>query len=193
MNYHIEPAEYPGSEIDNPYALPAKSSAERLLRLFMDSVQPSLPVIRQDLFTEQFHSFYSGMSKHPGRKWLALLNLVFAISNKLCQLCGQEFQDKEHRFFSRAQTLNISESLVEDHEDLQQVQIETLAAFYLLISSHINRCVAHINFPDHQEWPSDSPQGVEDDWHSDSLQHLLGSASPSHAQQIECFSSRSST
>jgi hypothetical protein len=32
---------------------------------------------------------------------------------------------------------------VEDHEDLQQVQIETLAAFYLMNSSQVNRCVAH--------------------------------------------------
>lgn len=139
MNYRIESADYPGSEAENPYALPARASAERLLRLFMDSVQPSLPVVRQDLFVNQFNSFYSGKSKHPGRKWLALLNLVFAISNKLCQVSGNDVQNKDHRFFSRAQTLNISESLVEDHEDLQQVQIETLAAFYLLISSHINR------------------------------------------------------
>lgn len=139
MNYHIESADYPGLEVDHPYALPAKASAERLLRFFMDSVQPSLPVVRQDLFVDQFNLFYSGKSKHPGRKWLALLNLVFAISNKLCQVSGQDVQNNDHRFFSRAQTLNISEILVEDHEDLQQVQIETLAAFYLLTSSHINR------------------------------------------------------
>ncbi|KAJ5101057.1 hypothetical protein N7456_007109 [Penicillium angulare] len=111
MNYHIDPAEYPGLEVDNPYALPAKAL---------------IP-------------FYLGISKHPGRKWLALLNPVFAICNKLCQLSGRDVQDKDHGFFSRAQTLNISESLVEDHEDLQQVQIETLAAFYPLNSSHINR------------------------------------------------------
>lgn len=139
MNYHIEPSGYPGIEVNNLYSLPAKALAERLVRLFMDTVQPSLPIIRQDLFVDQFNSFYSGGSGHPGRKWLAVLNLVFAISTKLCQLSGQDTQNQGQQFFSRAQTLNISESLVEDHEDLQQVQIETLAAFYLLISSHINR------------------------------------------------------
>lgn len=46
MNYHIESADYPGLEVDHPYALPARASAERLLRLFMDSVQPSLPIVR---------------------------------------------------------------------------------------------------------------------------------------------------
>lgn len=139
MNYHVESADYPGLEVDDIYALPEKELAEQLLRLYIDSVQPSLPVIRQDLFIDQFDSFYSGKSKHPGRKWLAVLNLVFAISAKLCRITAQDIEHKDHQFFSRAQTLNISESLVEDHEDLQQVQIETLAAFYLLTSSHINR------------------------------------------------------
>ncbi|KAJ5740589.1 hypothetical protein N7493_000461 [Penicillium malachiteum] len=139
MNYRMESSEYPGLETDNIYALPAKEPAEQMLRLFMDSVQPSLPVIRQDLFIDQFNSFYSGERKHPGRKWLAILNVIFAIIMRLFQLSGQEVRYKDHQFFSRAQTLNISESLVEDHEDLQQVQLETLAAFYLLTSSHINR------------------------------------------------------
>lgn len=139
MSYHVEPADYPAEEVDNIYALPERSSAERLLVIYMDSVQPSLPVIRSDLFRDQFESFISGNSGHPGRKWLALLNLVFAISTKLCEYSGQDTQNTGHQFFSRAQILNISESIVEDHEDLQQVQIETLAAFYLMISSHINR------------------------------------------------------
>ncbi|KAJ6036398.1 hypothetical protein N7540_000677 [Penicillium herquei] len=139
MNYRMESSEYPGLETDNIYALPAKGPAEQMLRLFMDSVQPSLPVIRQDLFLDQFNSFYSGQPKHPGRKWLALLNVIFAITTRLFQLSGQDVGYNDHKFFSRAQTLNISESLVEDHEDLQQVQLEALAAFYLLASSHINR------------------------------------------------------
>lgn len=139
MNYRLESADYPGLEVDNGYALPAKPLAEQLLKLYIDSVQPSLPIIRQDLFIDQFNSFYSGKPRHPGRKWLAVLNLVFAISTKLCQITAQDVPYKGHQFFSRAQTLNINESLVEDHEDLQQVQIETLAAFYLLTSSHINR------------------------------------------------------
>ncbi|CAG8096146.1 unnamed protein product [Penicillium olsonii] len=139
FNYHIEPAEYPGSEVNNPYDLPPKALAHWLLGLFFDSVQPSLPIIRQDLFTGQFNLLYSERPRNPGRKWLAVLNLIFAISNRLCQISGQDVQDKGHQFFSRAQTLNISESLVEDHEDLQQVQVEALAAFYLLASSHVNR------------------------------------------------------
>lgn len=143
MNYHIESPDYPSLEGENLYDLPAKASAERLLRLYLDSVHPSLPVIRQALFTDQFNSLYSGESRNPGRKWLAVLNLIFAISSKLCQITGQNSQSEDHKFFSRAQKLNISESLVDDHEDLQQVQVETLAAFYLLTSSQINRYVAH--------------------------------------------------
>lgn len=141
LNYHIEPSDYPAEEVDNIYALPERIAAERLLRIYMESVQLSLPILRSDLFTDQFDMFYSGKSSHPGRKWLALLNLVFAISTKLCQISGQDTQNMGHQFFSRAQMLNISESIVEDHEDLQQVQLEALAAFYLLTSSHVNRLV----------------------------------------------------
>jgi hypothetical protein len=154
MNYHVEPAAYPAEEVNNVYALPEKLSAERLLEIYMDSVQPSLPVIRSDLFKDQFDSFISGRSGHPGRKWLAVLNLVFAISTKLCQHSGQYTQNMGHLFFSRAQMLNISESIVEDHEDLQQVQIETLAAFYLMISSHVNRQASlppPLQAPNHSE------------------------------------------
>lgn len=147
VNYHIESAKYPGLEDENPYTLPGKALAERLLRLYLDSVQPSLPVIREVLFVDQFNSLYSGELRHPGRKWLAVLNLIFAISSKLCQMAGQDIHDRDTKFFSRAQKLNISESLVEDHEDLQQVQVETLAAFFLLTSSHVNRYVAHRNRP----------------------------------------------
>ncbi|KAJ6003148.1 hypothetical protein N7451_005695 [Penicillium sp. IBT 35674x] len=139
VDYHIESIDYPGLKDENPYALPARSLAERLLRLYIDSVQPSLPIIRQALFVDQFLSFYSGELIHPGRKWLAVLNLIFAISSKLCQMSGQDIQGNDSKFFSRAQKLIISESLVEDHEDLQQVQAETLAAFFLLTSSQINR------------------------------------------------------
>ncbi|KAJ5981921.1 hypothetical protein N7451_012021 [Penicillium sp. IBT 35674x] len=139
VDYHIESIDYPGLEDENPYALPARSLAERLLRLYIDSVQPSLPIIRQALFVDQFLSFYSGELRHPGRKWLAVLNLIFAISSKLYQMSGQDIQGSDGKFFSRAQKLIISESLVEDHEDLQQVQAETLAAFFLLTSSQINR------------------------------------------------------
>ncbi|OQD81831.1 hypothetical protein PENANT_c025G04749 [Penicillium antarcticum] len=139
VDYHIESADYPGLEDENPYTLPAKAPAERLLRLYLDSVQPSLPVIRQALFVDQFDSLYSGDSIHPGRKWLAVLNLIFAISSKLCQVSGQNIHRRDNKYFSRAQKLIISESLVEDHEDLQQVQVETLAAFFLMTSSQINR------------------------------------------------------
>lgn len=142
VDYHIKSTDYPGLEDENPYALPARSLAERLLRLYIDSVQPSLPIVRQALFVDQFLSFYSGELIHPGRKWLAVLNLIFAISSKLCQMSGQDIHGSDSKFFSRAQKLVISESLVEDHEDLQQVQAETLAAFFLLTSSQINRYVA---------------------------------------------------
>jgi hypothetical protein len=51
-NYHIEFNDYTALGDDNLYALPAKALAERLLRLYLDSVQPSLPIVRQHLFVD---------------------------------------------------------------------------------------------------------------------------------------------
>jgi hypothetical protein len=70
---------------------------------------------------------------------LADFDLVLAIGRKHCDLIGQDIQEDGDVSFARAQSLNISESVLNDYEDLQRVQIETLAALFLLASARINR------------------------------------------------------
>jgi hypothetical protein len=139
LNYHLDSTDISELETSNPYVLPPKALAYQLIHIYLKSVHPSFPIIRQDLFTDQVRRLYSAGSINPGKKWLAVFNLVLAIGSKHSTLTGKGVQKDGNVFYARAQTLNIAESILNDHEDLQQVQIETLAAFSLLTSARINR------------------------------------------------------
>ena len=140
LNYHLDSADISnlGTSSD-PYVLPPKALAYQLISIYLESVHPSFPIIRQDLFADQVRRLYLAGSINPGKKWLAVFNLVLAIGRKHGDLMGQDIQEDADVFFARAQSLNIFESVLNDYEDLQQVQIETLAAFFLLASARINR------------------------------------------------------
>ncbi|KAJ5202893.1 hypothetical protein N7449_004972 [Penicillium cf. viridicatum] len=74
------------------------------------------------------------------QKWLAVLNMVLAIGSRIQRLSQQNSQSNDAEvFFARAKFLNISENVLYDRADLQQVQAEVLMAFYLLTLSQINR------------------------------------------------------
>jgi hypothetical protein len=74
---------------------------------------------------------------------LAIFNLILAISCAFCRLSQQDIQPNgdENLFFARARALSVSENILYDHDDLQQVQAEALMAFFLLVVSQINRYV----------------------------------------------------
>ncbi|KAI3096013.1 transcriptional regulator family: Fungal Specific TF [Penicillium roqueforti] len=130
------------AETLDAFALPTKELADHLLHVFLKEVHTVLPIIREDLFTEQFQHVYLP-SKRPNKKWLAVFNMVLAIGSRFCHASpqnGPEGPDgldsgDEQRFLSRAKALNYYET----YGDLQQVQTETLMAFYFLSSSQINR------------------------------------------------------
>lgn len=137
MSYHLNHDDPHGPEASDAFARPTKELADHLFHVFLKEVHTVLPVIREDLFIEQYQRFYSKSSKPPGKKWLAVFNMVLAIGSRFCRASPQDGQDvgDEQIFLSRAKILNYSEV----YGDLQQVQAETLTAFYLLSSSQINR------------------------------------------------------
>jgi hypothetical protein len=52
-----------------------------------------------------------------------------------------EYNEYPHLvYFSRAWILSMDKASVRNHPNLQQVQVEGLAAFYLLASGQVNRC-----------------------------------------------------
>ena len=70
-----------------------------------------------------------------------MLNLVFAIATRHSFLIDQPQPncDDHQTYFARAWRLNVSNVI--DHPDLQQAQVEGLAAFYLLSVGQVNRLV----------------------------------------------------
>ncbi|KAJ5230962.1 hypothetical protein N7489_011670 [Penicillium chrysogenum] len=140
-NYHLDDDRLFEPDVKDIFSLPPKVLADQLLHIYLAHVHFSLPIIRQNLFIKQYNRVFSGHLLNPGRKWLAVLNMIFAIGSQLHRLSQRVAtnDDDEKMFFARAKSLNISENVLYDHADLQQIQAEALMAFYLLNLSQINR------------------------------------------------------
>lgn len=140
-SYHTEDLPMVEPEQLNPYELPPKHVAETYYDAYVMSVDTYFPIIRKSLFTAQFDRYYAEPFLNPGHKWLAVLNMIFAIASRYCAFVGKEMPGgSEHTiFFSRAKILSANENIVYGHPDLQQVQIEILLTFYFLALSQVNR------------------------------------------------------
>ncbi|KAH8698520.1 hypothetical protein BGW36DRAFT_272033, partial [Talaromyces proteolyticus] len=142
VSYHLDEIRLSESDdYGNPYELPPKDLADKLFGAFLDSVGDSFPIIRKTLFSQQMNNLYSQPSTtRPGNRWLAILNIIFAIGGIACQYTQQAQSKLSPKiFFSRAKALSGGENILYEHADLQQVQVESLLAFYFLCSAQINR------------------------------------------------------
>ncbi|CAI7612438.1 unnamed protein product [Penicillium glandicola] len=119
---------------------PPQQIANRLVDTYFHLVHPTFPIIGKAIFLNQYRSFYGNPNVRPGKRWIIVLNLVFAIATRHSFLFDQPQLncDDHHTYFARAWKLNISNVLL-DHPDLQQTQVEGLAAFYLLSVGQVNR------------------------------------------------------
>lgn len=89
MNYHLDYQNMPALGITNAFVLPPKTLADRLFRIYLEKAHESLPIIRPDLFSDQYKRCYSERL-NPGRTWLAVFNMVLAIACALSRLSAQE-------------------------------------------------------------------------------------------------------
>jgi hypothetical protein len=135
---HISPDDHA-----DPFRRPPLTDSGQLMDAYFHVVHPSFPILGKTTFLHQYRAFYGGHFNVPGQKWLAILNLVFAIASMyLCKRSGNQLTQNDHSdFFSRAQRLGLSGSSLLDNPDLQQIQIEGLTAFYLLAVEQVNRYV----------------------------------------------------
>jgi hypothetical protein len=99
----------------------------------------ALPIVREDLFKKQCNQLYNDGSSMPGKKWIAVFNLVLGIGAELHNMSRREERIDNSMFLARAQNVNSLDSITGAHEDLQEVQAQTLMALYFLITSNINR------------------------------------------------------
>lgn len=146
LNYFQDDTEI--SNLDNVDVAwrPPQALADKLVDNYFQTVHPSFPIIGKGVFLGQYRSFYANPNVRPGRRWLAVLNLVFAIAAKHSALVANQPQGEysDHLdYFARAWRLSVDNVLL-DHPNLQQVQVEGLVAFYLLSTGQVNRCVYRV-------------------------------------------------
>ncbi|KAL6233626.1 hypothetical protein BDW75DRAFT_184890 [Aspergillus navahoensis] len=126
----------------DPYGRPPRHIADQLLDCYFFTVHPSFPIIAKIPFMQQYEMYYTQTDIRPTKRWLTILNLVFALASKFAQLVSKPWvaeADTPMACFTRARKLNYTESQLLEHPNLQQVQIEGLTAFFLMAIGHINR------------------------------------------------------
>ena len=130
----------------NPFELPPRDTAQMLLDGYVATVQDSFPVLSETVFRCQFDQYYTsmlqGMPSTVSHRWLAILNLAFAIGAKYLQLTDADVQSNghdHHVYWSRAHVLGLDGSSLVAHPDLMQIQMTALVAFYFLCIGHVNR------------------------------------------------------
>jgi hypothetical protein len=163
-----DPIDYPGS--------PSKDPAIQIVQSYFQNVHASFPFLGKLLFWEQFRRFYAHPGAQPGRRWIAILNLVFAISLRHTSLVRKEPR-ADIPYFTKAWELYTRDSAAFDHPSLQQVQVESLISLYLLSLGQINRYV-HLPIISIR-LRTDSGQGMANVWCSNAISSGHGD-SPSY-------------
>jgi hypothetical protein len=122
---------------------PSHGMADHLVGTYFQIIHPSFPIIGKMTFVAQYRSYYSDPTAQPGNQWLAVLNFVFATAAMHLSPVKKltEYNEYPHLlYFSRAWILSMDKASMRNHPNLQQVQVEGLAAFYLLARGQVNRC-----------------------------------------------------
>ncbi|KAF2735168.1 hypothetical protein EJ04DRAFT_576398 [Polyplosphaeria fusca] len=130
----------------DPLELPPFETAEKLLKIYMDTVQNTFPFLAKKTFVNQFYQYYASLAH--GRPyalpqdWQAMLNLVFAIAATYTHYTEADGQSDERvhlMYHSRACSLCFKDPWWFSQPDLPQLQMTALLAFYYLAIGHVNR------------------------------------------------------
>jgi hypothetical protein len=139
MDYHIDHLEIPMIEPCDPLGVPPRELADRYFNAFLTYVHPTFSAIRKNTFISQYQQFFNNASSPPP-KWLAILNMIFAIGCRYSRLIDDPKSSEEDLLYlTRARYLGLHSKILFEHTDLQQIQLETLVAIYLLCLGQINR------------------------------------------------------
>ena len=141
-NYHLDDMSIFTYDTVDAYEVPIPEIANHLFNAYMHRVHSSFPVVGRMNLTSQFQRFISGTVQRPPKKWLAILNLVFAIGAKYAHLINADWKgdERDHLiYFTRARMLSMTCETIFLAPDLQTIQILGLMSFYLLTNSQVNR------------------------------------------------------
>ncbi|CBX93466.1 hypothetical protein IAQ61_009158 [Plenodomus lingam] len=130
----------------DPYELPQRDAAERLLQCYMLKVHDSFPILQRKTFEGHFRVYFTalqtGNAMHTSPKWQAILNLVFAIGAKYSHLVKANWRadERDHLVYqSRARAFVLNESTFTSPADVLQIQGLGLLAFYWLSIGQVSR------------------------------------------------------
>ena len=141
-SYHLDDLDVTTFEQVDPYEVPTAETARNLFNAYMTRVHPTFPIVARANLTIQFQKFLSGQAKKPPEKWLAILNLIYAIGAKYSHLIQADWKGDERDhfiYFTRARLLSVNSETLFQHPDLQMIQIMGLVTVYFLSISQINR------------------------------------------------------
>lgn len=128
------------------FGLPLKDIADRLVDSYFSTVHPLFPIICKPLFITQYETYYTSQKPLNGessKKWLTLLNLVFAIGetclkSEMGVAQGDERRDVE--YFIKSRVLGaLDGGSVFEIPDLGRIQALGLTGIYLLATVQTNR------------------------------------------------------
>ncbi|RDH26600.1 C6 transcription factor [Aspergillus welwitschiae] len=134
ISFYLDDISLPLLESVDPYGLPSKGLANQFFMAYMESVHPSFNVVRKTAFISQYQQFFSQPAQ-PSRRWLAILNMIFAIGCRYSQTVNGR-TDGDYGdlvYMNRARKLALGKTHFFEHADLQQIQVEFLMALYLSI------------------------------------------------------------
>ncbi|KAJ5532001.1 hypothetical protein N7494_008553 [Penicillium frequentans] len=158
MNYHLDELDIPDVDPQlDQFGMPPRERADEYFHAYMTFVNPFFCAIRQSTFTQQYLQYYNLLSDPtrkvtPPRKWLAVLNMIFAIGCRHCRLMDHTnsgIYDNHAVFLSRARQLSLQDNILFEHTGLQQIQLEFLVAVYLLCTGRVNRASKFANMALH--------------------------------------------
>ncbi|KAJ5951688.1 uncharacterized protein N7479_010101 [Penicillium vulpinum] len=140
IDYHLDCLDIPLIEPCDPFSVPPRELADRYLDAYLINVHPTFSTIRKMTFISQYKQFFNNASTPP-RKWLAVLNMIFAIGCRYCRLLDDPRSTGEEDliYLTRARHLGLHSNVLFEHTDLQQIQLELLVAVYLLCLGQVNR------------------------------------------------------
>ena len=132
-----------GHQID-PFQLPLKETADALIGSFFSTVQVSFPILNRSDFMSNFEALFNTMDPmaYPNRTFMAVLQLVFAISAVHAHLTEAEWagDGRDHMlYFAQARILAVDTGILNDTCFLGQPQVFGLGGMYLLVTDQINR------------------------------------------------------
>ncbi|KAL8976750.1 MAG: hypothetical protein Q9177_006780, partial [Variospora cf. flavescens] len=141
-NYNCDDIPLSIHENVQAYQVPPRATADFLLACYLETVHPAFPILGKTTFVKQYCAFYDNPNLKTGPRWLAVLNLLFAISARYGRLVGadwSQYSDDHAVYFSRARLLGLDSGSIWIPAELQRIQVHGLASFYLMATNQVNR------------------------------------------------------